>query len=104
MMELREALTQIAEIRTRMAETERFRGYRAAPIALSGLIASTRNSSTWTNGIGADQRVSGEFQADSRLTVHWTIISVALTGSATVNVLPFPMVDSTRTDPPCNSA
>ena len=38
-MELREALTQIAEIRTRMAETERFRGYRAAPIAASGLIA-----------------------------------------------------------------
>ncbi len=38
-MELRDALSQIAEIRTRMAEAERFRGYRAAPIAASGLIA-----------------------------------------------------------------
>jgi hypothetical protein len=38
-MELREALGQIAEIRTRMAETEVFRGYRALPIAGSGLLA-----------------------------------------------------------------
>jgi len=38
-VELREALSQIAEIRTRMAEAERFRGYRAAPVAISGLIA-----------------------------------------------------------------
>lgn len=38
-MELREALTQIAEIRTQMARTEVFRGYRAAPVAFSGLLA-----------------------------------------------------------------
>ena len=38
-MELREALSQIADIRIRMAETELFRGYRSAPIALSGLLA-----------------------------------------------------------------
>ena len=38
-MELREALTQIAEIRARVAETERFRGYRAVPVAASGLVA-----------------------------------------------------------------
>ena len=38
-MELRDALTQIAEIRTRIAETKRFRGYRAAPVAASGVIA-----------------------------------------------------------------
>lgn len=35
-MELRDALSQIAEIRDRVAAAERFRGYRAAPLAMSG--------------------------------------------------------------------
>ena len=38
-MELREALTQITEIRLQMARTEVFRGYRAVPAAFSGLVA-----------------------------------------------------------------
>jgi hypothetical protein len=38
-MELREALTQIAEIRRQLARTEVFRGYRAMPVAFSGLLA-----------------------------------------------------------------
>ncbi len=38
-MELREALTQISEIRLQMARTEVFRGYRAMPVAFSGLLA-----------------------------------------------------------------
>lgn len=38
-MELRDALSQIAEIRTRVAAAERFRGYRAGPVAVTGLIA-----------------------------------------------------------------
>src|SRR5262249_18665709 len=38
-MELREALTQIAEIRRQLARTELFRGYRAMPVAFSGLLA-----------------------------------------------------------------
>jgi hypothetical protein len=38
-VELREALTQIAEIRLQMARTEMFRGYRALPVAFSGLLA-----------------------------------------------------------------
>ncbi len=38
-MELREALTQISEIRQQMARTEVFRGYRAMPMAFSGLLA-----------------------------------------------------------------
>jgi len=38
-MELREALTQIEEIRMRLARTEVFRGYRALPVALSGFFA-----------------------------------------------------------------
>jgi hypothetical protein len=38
-MELREALTQISEIRRQVARTEMFRGYRALPVALSGALA-----------------------------------------------------------------
>lgn len=40
-MELRDALTQISEIRRQMARTEVFRGYRAMPVAFSGLLALT---------------------------------------------------------------
>ncbi len=38
-MELREALSQIAEIRARAAAAERFRGYRAVPVGSSGVLA-----------------------------------------------------------------
>lgn len=38
-MELHEALSQITEIRRQMARTEVFRGYRALPVAFSGLLA-----------------------------------------------------------------
>src|SRR5262249_60623173 len=38
-MDLPEALSQIAEIRLQMARTEMFRGYRALPVAFSGLLA-----------------------------------------------------------------
>ena len=38
-MELREALTQITEIRLQLARTEVFRGYRAMPVAFSGMVA-----------------------------------------------------------------
>ncbi len=38
-MELHEALTQISEIRRQVARTEVFRGYRALPVAFSGLLA-----------------------------------------------------------------
>jgi hypothetical protein len=38
-MELREALSQIAEIRQQMARTEVFRGYRSLPVAFSGFLA-----------------------------------------------------------------
>ncbi len=38
-MELREALSQIAEIRQQMARGEIFRGYRAATTAFSGIVA-----------------------------------------------------------------
>ncbi|HVW03318.1 MAG TPA: hypothetical protein VHB77_23345 [Planctomycetaceae bacterium] len=38
-MELDEALTQISTIRQQLARTQVFRGYRAAPVACSGLLA-----------------------------------------------------------------
>src|SRR5438552_4103045 len=38
-MDLRDALTQIAEIRQTVARAETFRGYRAAPVAFSGMLA-----------------------------------------------------------------
>src|SRR6266850_1710742 len=38
-MELRDALAQISQIRSQMAQTQTFRGYRAAPAAFSSLVA-----------------------------------------------------------------
>jgi len=38
-MELHDALSQISEIRQQMARTEVFRGYRAVPVAFSGVLA-----------------------------------------------------------------
>jgi hypothetical protein len=38
-MELRDALAQISEIRQQVARTEVFRGYRAVPVAFSGVVA-----------------------------------------------------------------
>src|SRR5438874_2084835 len=39
MIELRDALSQIAEIRGQLAQTQTFRGYRAAPALISSLVA-----------------------------------------------------------------
>lgn len=38
-MQLREALSQISEIRTHLARSQVFRGYRAATVAFSGIVA-----------------------------------------------------------------
>lgn len=50
-MELHEALIQITEIRAQMARTEVFRGYRALPVAISGLlaVAAAGIQGTWIN-------------------------------------------------------
>ena len=47
-MELREALTQIAEIRQQMARGQLFRGYRAATTAFSGLAAVITGIVQWS--------------------------------------------------------
>src|SRR6202046_1053611 len=55
MMELRDALTQITEIRLQLARTEVFRGYRAMPVAFSGgvaLLAALIQSATIADPIG----------------------------------------------------
>ncbi len=54
-MELREALTQITEIRLQLARTEVFRGYRAMPVAFSGgvaLLAALIQAATIADPIG----------------------------------------------------
>ena len=38
-MDLHEALSQISQIRQQVAQTEVFRGYRALPVAFSGVLA-----------------------------------------------------------------
>lgn len=48
-MELRDALSQISEIRLQLARTETFRGYRAMPVAFSGgvALAAAGFQATW---------------------------------------------------------
>ena len=38
-MDVREAMSQISEIRSQLARTELFRGYRSVPVAFSGVLA-----------------------------------------------------------------
>src|SRR5437868_4085744 len=47
-MDLHEALAQISEIRQQVARTETFRGYRAAPVAFSGIVACLAAASQYT--------------------------------------------------------
>ena len=46
-MQLSEALTQIGEIRSQMERAGVYRGYRAAPVAASGLIAWAAGAAQW---------------------------------------------------------
>ncbi len=61
-MELRDALTQITEIRLQLARTEVFRGYRAMPVAFSGgvaLLAAVIQTATIADPAAADRPLSG---------------------------------------------
>ena len=61
-MELRDALTQITEIRLQLARTEVFRGYRAMPVAFSGgvaVLAAVIQTATISDPAAADRAVSG---------------------------------------------
>ena len=61
-MELRDALTQITEIRLQLARTEVFRGYRAMPVAFSGgvaVLAAVIQTATISGPGRRDRPVSG---------------------------------------------
>ena len=73
-MELREALSQITEIRAQMARTEIFRGYRALPVALSGLLAVA------AAGLQGSWIADPAAQWDAYLTL-W-VTAAALSGAA----------------------
>ncbi len=77
-MELRDALTQISEIRQQMARTEVFRGYRAGPVAFSGVLALLAAMA---------QRIllrdpSRQMHAYLSLWIGTAVVSVAATGTA----------------------
>src|SRR6185369_9612783 len=55
-MELRDALTQIAEIRQQMARGQIFRGYRAATTAFSGVAAIIAAFAQWSLFPGATRK------------------------------------------------
>jgi hypothetical protein len=46
-MELREALSQITDIRTQMARTETFRGYRSGTVGFSGMLGVGGAAAQW---------------------------------------------------------
>ncbi len=76
-MELREALSQITEIRTQMARTETFRGYRAPTIGFSGVLAIA--------GAGAQAawipRPTEQITAFLTLWIALAVLSVAVCGT-----------------------
>lgn len=77
-MDLREALEQISEIREQVARTETFRGYRAAPIAFSGLLA-------WIAAACQSRLVPNPADDPARYLALWfgaALLSVAVTGLA----------------------
>ncbi len=63
-MELRDALTQITEIRLQLARTEVFRGYRAMPVAFSGgvaVLAAVIQAVTISDPAVASRPISGAY-------------------------------------------
>src|SRR3954471_22555668 len=79
-MNLHEALAQIAEIRQHVARTETFRGYRAAPVAFSGVVAIlAAGVQTWwiTDPLG-------ELSRYLALWVSAALVSIVATGAAMV--------------------
>lgn len=80
-MELHEALSQIAEIRHQMARTEVFRGYRALPVAFSGVLAlgTALAQAAW---LPAPKERLGEYLT---LWVGAAVLSAVAAGAAMVD-------------------
>ena len=72
-MELRDALVQIAEIRRQMAKSDVFRGYRSAPVAVSGLLALS--AAVIQPFLVADP--AGDFTSYLALWIGMALLSVA---------------------------
>lgn len=75
-VELHDALDQIAEIRQRLADTDQFRGFRAAPVVLSGILAIA--AATAQPVLVPDP--TGDLPAYLGLWVAVAAVSVAATG------------------------
>lgn len=78
-MELREALTQISEIRLQLARSQVFRGYRAAPLAFSGAlaVAAAGCQALWI------PEAAGRFPAYATLWIGVAVLSVTIAAAAT---------------------
>jgi hypothetical protein len=77
-MDLRDALTQIHEIRQQVARTETFRGYRAAPVAFSGIIAWTTAAFQYAWMPHPGDNIPGYLT----LWIGAALLSMAVTGTA----------------------
>jgi hypothetical protein len=75
-MDLHEALSQISEIRQQVARTETFRGYRAAPVAFSAVVACMAASVQQSLIPDAAQDLVGYLA----LWVGAALLSMAVTG------------------------
>jgi hypothetical protein len=75
-MELREALTEIASIRRQIAAAEKFRGYRALPVASGGALALI--------AAVAQTAILPEPSSDLGGYVGWWIVVAALAGAIPV--------------------
>jgi len=82
-MDLHEALAQISEIRQQVARTETFRGYRAAPVAFSGVLA-------WV--VAVVQSIwlpSGSLHGDDLRAYLWLWVGAALLSMAVTGLYMF---------------
>jgi hypothetical protein len=79
-MDLHEALTQISEIRQQVARTETFRGYRAAPVAFSAVVACLAAGFQQTLLPDAAENLAGYLS----LWIGAALLSMAVTGVAMI--------------------
>ena len=75
-MDLHDALTQIAEIRRRAAAAGEFRGYRAVPVAISGVLAIVA-AALQTRFVGDELENAWQY------AMYWTVVAlISLTPAA----------------------
>jgi hypothetical protein len=79
-MDLRDALTRIAELRETAEESGEFRGYRAMPVAASGLAAIVAAL--------LQSRIVGEPPAEHplRFVLYWTVVAIVAAAPSAVRI------------------